>query len=87
MFWIFVAPKNGGKPCSSSPHFSRPFGEVGEAFVLAKSLGGDSRKVKALFKAGFGPGLGNVLEICGTQTPGETVLEFPHFFRTVWGSW
>ena len=86
MFWRFVAPKHRGKPCSSSPIFSGPFGEVGEVFVWVKSLDGRSRKVKALFKAGFGPGLGNVLEICGTQTPGETVLEFPHFFRTVWGS-
>ena len=63
------------------PPFLRPFGEVGTVFVLAKSLGGDSRKVKALFKASFALGLGNVLEICGTQTSGETVLEFPPFFQ------
>ena len=44
------------------PIFSGPFGEVGEVFVWVKSLGGKSRKVKALFKAGFGPGLDRVLE-------------------------
>ena len=49
------------------PIFSEPFEEAAEVFVLAKSLGRDSRKVKALFQAGFGPGLGNVLDICGTQ--------------------
>ena len=86
MFWIFVAPKNGGKPCSSSPHFSGPFGEVGEVFVLAKSLGGDSGKVKALFKAGFGPGLRMFRRFVAPKHRGKPCSSSPHFFRTVWGS-
>ena len=34
-----------------------------------------------------GVALGNVLDICDIQKWEETVLEFPPFFRAVWGSW
>ena len=71
----------GGNRARVPPIFQGRLGKLVRFFVLAKSLGGNSRKVKALFKAGFGPGLGNVLEICGTQTSEETVLEFPPFFQ------
>ena len=33
------------------------------------------------WKCDCGPGLGNVLDICGTPKWGETVLEFPPFFQ------
>ena len=55
-------PNIGGNRARVPPIFSGPFGEVGEVFVWVKSLDGKSRKVKALFKAGFGPGLDKVLE-------------------------
>ena len=67
-----------GETVLEFPNFSGPFGEVGEVFVLTKSLRGDSRKVKALFKAGFGPGLDKVLEwrCIKIKNPGSDYFSF-----------